>query len=489
MLACLAYADDNIGRVIQAVEETGELDNTLIIYIDGRQRRERRGHFAGPVERSRRRCQRCCGNPRVSACPSWTTSAARLPTTTTRSAGHTPWIRRSSGPSRSPRTSAARATTWSSPGQRHRDQGNKGEVRSQFCHVIDIVPTILEAAGVTAPTMINGVTQKPIEGTSLVYTFDDAKAPTQHTTQYFEMLGNRAIYHDGWMASTTPLRLPWAPAWCSQRRSGRLSVGALPRRRGFLAGEQPRRRRTPTKLKELQAIFDQEAKKYNVYPLDASFAERADVSLRPSLTARTHHIHLLSGRSGTGPHSRRCSPGREEQGLHHYCGHVEIPEAAAPNGVLATQGGRFGGWGLLLMDGQPEFDYAFSNQPQHKYRVRPANSTEKLAPGNAHHQVRLQIPSAPATGKSGTGTLSVDGEQVAQGEIEHTIPIRFSLDETFDIGMDTGTPVVEDYVDKMPFKFTGTLKKVVIELGKSGLTANDEKKLKEQAEKASRAVE
>ena len=132
--------------------------------------------------------------------------------------------------------------------------------------------------------MINGVPQKPIEGTSLVYTFNDAKAATKHTTQYFEMLGNRAIYRDGWMASTTPLRMPWAPPWCCQRRSGRLSVGALPRRRGFLAGEQPRRRELPTKLKELQAIFAQEAKKYNVYPLDTPFAERADVSIRPSLT-------------------------------------------------------------------------------------------------------------------------------------------------------------------------------------------------------------
>jgi hypothetical protein len=143
--------------------------------------------------------------------------------------------------------------------------------------------------------------------------------------------------------------------------------------------------------------------------------------------------------------------------------------------VLITQGGRFGGWGLLLLDGKPEFDYAFSNQPQHKYRVA---SNEKLSPGK--HTIKFDFKyNGPGMGKSGAGTLSVDGKQVAQGKIERTIPTRFSLDETMDIGEDTGTPVVEDYVNKMPFKFTGTLKKVVIELGKSGLTASDEKALEE----------
>lgn len=153
---------------------------------------------------------------------------------------------------------------------------------------------------------------------------------------------------------------------------------------------------------------------------------------------------------------------------------VEIPEGGA-EGVLVTQGGRFGGWGLLVMDGKPEFDYAFSNQQQHKYRVA---SGEKLAAGK--HSIKFDFKyDGPGRGKSGIGTLSVDAKQVAKGKIERTIPNRFSLDETFDVGMDTGTPVVEDYVDKMPFKFTGNLKKVVVELGKSGLTASDAKAMEE----------
>jgi arylsulfatase len=137
------------------------------------------------------------------------------------------------------------------------------------------------------------------------------------------------------------------------------------------------------------------------------------------------------------------------------------------------------------MDGKPEFDYAFSNQKQHKYRI---TGKEQLAPGK--HTIKLDFKyDGPGYGKGGTGTLSVDGKEVAQGKIEHTVPTRFSLDETFDIGQDTGTPVVEDYLKKMPFKFTGTLKKVEISLGKSGLGLNDERKLKELTDKAIRATE
>lgn len=153
---------------------------------------------------------------------------------------------------------------------------------------------------------------------------------------------------------------------------------------------------------------------------------------------------------------------------------VEMPEGAA-EGVLVTQGVRFGGWGLLIVDGNPEFDYAFSNQPQHKYRVA---SNEKLTPGK--HTIRYESRYAgPGMGKSATGTLFVDGTQVAQGRVERTVPIRSSLDETMDVGQDTGTPVVEDYLARMPFKFTGGLTKVVIELGKSGLTASDAKTVEE----------
>ncbi len=151
---------------------------------------------------------------------------------------------------------------------------------------------------------------------------------------------------------------------------------------------------------------------------------------------------------------------------------VEIPEGGA-DGVLITQGGRFGGWGLLILDGKPVFVHSFSQQKQHKYRVA---SADKLASGK--HTIKFDFKyDGPGMGKSGNGTLTVDGKPAAKGKIERTVPLRFSLDETMDVGLDTGTPVVEDYVEKMPFKFTGGLKKVVIELGKSGLAAADEQQL------------
>jgi len=357
--------------------------------------------------------------------------------------------------------------------------------------------------------MINGVPQKPIEGTSLVYTFNDAKAATKHTTQYFEMQGNRAIYDDGWMASTTPQRMPWDPP-------SKPSVDplAFPWELYHVADDFSQAnnlaadRNSLPKLKQLQDIFAEEARKYNVYPLDTRFAERSAVSNRPSLTEGRTTFTYYPGDPGPVRIPEGATPDVKNKDFT-ITAEIEIPITAvalkgadgvpatgvrATTGVLATQGGRFGGWGLLLnKDGQPEFDYAYSNQDQHKYRVFPKEklAPEKLAPGKPH-TIKFDFTyngNGKDPGLGGTGTLSVDGDEVAKGPIEHTVPIRFSLDETFDIGMDTGTPVVEDYADKMPFHFTGTLKKVVIELGKPGITANAEKKLKEQAEMASRAVE
>jgi hypothetical protein len=344
-----------------------------------------------------------------------------------------------------------------------------GQVRSQFSSVIDIAPTILEAAGIKEPTMINGVKQTPMEGFSMVYTFDDAKAATHHPVQYFELISNRGIYDHGWMANTTPLKLPWAKV-----APGTPSANPDDFKWELYNIDQDYSQSTdlaakyPDKLKELQAAFDREAKKYNVYPLDASFAERADVSIRPSLTrGRTTFTYY----PGTIRVPEGAAPDVKNRDFT-VTAEVEIPNGGA-DGILATQGGRFGGWGLFVMDGKPEFAYAFSQQEQNKYRVA---SNEKLSPGK--HTIKLDFQyDGPGYGKSGTGTLSVDGKQVAQGKIGRTILTRFSLDETFDVGEDTGTPVVEEYLDKMPFKFTGTLDKVVIELGKSGLTASDEKEL------------
>jgi arylsulfatase len=330
---------------------------------------------------------------------------------------------------------------------------DKGGVRTQFHHVIDIVPTLLETTGIEFPTVLNGVMQKPIEGVSMAYSFANANAPSTRTTQYFEMMANRGIYHNGWVAATTPLRLPW------------VTIGSEPSPDDFqwelyhvaedFSEAENLATKNPPKLQELQALFDREAKKYAVYPLDSSFASRVDPSIRPSLTRGrttfTYYPGAIRIPEGTTPDVKNRS--------YSVSAEVEIPAGGA-TGVLATQGGRFGGWGLLLMDGKPEFVHAFSNQAQHKYRVA---STEKLAPGQ--HTIRFDFQyDGGGRGKGGTGALLVDGRQVAKGRIERTVPNRFSLDETFDVGLDTGTPVVEDYTGQMPFKFSGKLVRVTIEL-------------------------
>ena len=507
---CLAYTDDNIGRVIKAVEETGELDNTLIFYLMGDNGASAEGTFKG------------LGNEVGVVANGVEETLDYLKSIQGDLGGdlyynHYPvgWAHAMDTPFQWTKQVASHfggtannlVIFW--PKGINLPKSLKGEVRSQFCHVIDIAPTILEATKLPAPTMINGVPQKPIEGTSLVYTFNDAKAATMHTTQYFEMQGNRAIYRDGWMASTTPQRMPWDPPTAAS-----VDPVAFPWELYHVAVDFSQAKNVaaenPDKLKQLQDIFAQEATKYNVYPLDTRFAERGDVALRPSLTGERKTFTYYPGDPGPVRIPEGATPDVKNRDFT-VTAEIEIPTTAVPltgaggvpatgvrvpaTGVLATQGGRFGGWGLLLYDGQPEFDYAFSNQNEHKYRVRSKLkiAPEKLAPGS--HTIKFDFKyndtgKEPGPGLGGTGTLSVDGDEVAKGTIERTVPTRFSLDETFDIGMDTGTPVVEDYADKMPFQFRGgTLKKVVIELGKPGITANAEKKLKEQAEKAARAVQ
>jgi arylsulfatase len=475
---CLAFCDSNIGRVIKAVEDTGELDNTLIIFIMGDNGASGEGTLQGLSNEVG-----VAANGAEESIPYLLSIMDDLGGPLTYNHYPVGWAHAMDTPFQWTKQIASHfggtrnglVISWP---KRIKDQGT---IRSQFCHIIDIAPTILEAAGVKEPGMLNGVKQTPIEGTSLGYTFDDAKAPTRHKTQYFEMLCNRGIYHDGWIASTHPMRLPWAKAKPGE-------AGADPDDFKWelyhvaedFSQANDLAAKNPDKLKELQEIFDQEAKKYHVYPLDATFAERADVSIRPSLTRGrstfTYYPGAVRVPEGAAPDLKNKD--------FTITAEVEVPDSGA-DGVLITQGGRFGGWGLILMDGKPEFDYAFSNQKQHKYRV---TAKDKLATGK--HTIKFDFKyDGPGYGKGGTGTLSVDGKEVAQGKIERTIPVRFSLDETLDVGMDTGTPVVEDYVNKMPFKFSGVLNKVVVELGKTGLGAADEKELTEKTDKAARAVE
>ncbi len=469
----LAHCDYQIGRVIQTIEEMGQLDNTMIIFIQGDNGASAEGTLQGLSNELG-----LIANAVPESLDYLLSIKDELGGPMTYNHYPVAWAHALDTPFQWTKQVASHfggtrnglVISWP---QRIKE---KGGIRTQFHHVIDIVPTILEATGITFPKVLNGVTQKPIEGVSMAYTFANASALSTRQTQYFEMLGNRGIYHDGWMASTTPLRLPWI--FSAEVDPDDFQWELYRVSEDFSAAENLAAR-NPAKLKEMQALFDREAKKYNVYPLDSSLAQRLDPSSRPNLTRGrtvfTYYPGMIRIPEATAPNVRNTS--------YSIIAEVDIPEGGA-NGVLATQGGRFGGWGLLLLDGKPMFVHAFSNQAQHKYRIA---SNQKLSPGK--HTVRFDFKyDGGGIGKGGTGTLLVDGQQVAQGRIERTVRIRFSLDETFDVGEDTGTPVIEDYAAQLPYKFTGTLAKLTIDLAPQTLSANDQKEMDEGA-KAMKAAE
>jgi arylsulfatase A-like enzyme len=471
----LSHADHNIGRVLDAVEQSGQLDNTLVIFMMGDNGASAEGTLQGTTNEVGSAANGVqenlefllsmideLGGPRTyNHYPVGWAHAMDAPMQWTKQiASHFGGTRN------------GMAISWPA---RIKD---KGGLRSQFCHVIDIVPTIYEAAQITPPDELYGVKQKPLDGISLVYTFDNATAPTRHGTQYFEMIGNRAIYKDGWMASTTPLRLPWVTSGFEPSPDDfkweLYNINEDFSQANNLADKYP------DKLKELQDAFDVEAKKYNVYPLDSSFASRADPAIRPSLTrGRSEFVYfpgMIRIPEGSAPDFKNKS--------WTLAAEVTIPQGGA-NGVLATVGGRYGGWALMVQDGKPLFAYAYSNQPQHKYRV---GSDQPLGPGN--HVIRVKFAyDGGGIGKGATATLLVDEKQVAGGRIEHTVPVRFSLDETFDVGQDTGTPVLEEYESKMPFPFTGTLTKFVVVLEPQKLSEDEQHRLRQDLSKAMMAVQ
>jgi arylsulfatase A-like enzyme len=326
----------------------------------------------------------------------------------------------------------------------------KGDIRSQFHHVIDVAPTILEAAGIPEPTTVDGIPQKPIEGVSMRYSFDEADAAERRETQYFEMFCNRGIYHQGWTAVTRH-SIPWQMG--SPLPPFQDDVWELYDTNTDWSQAHDLAAEMPEKLEELQQLWLEEARKYNVLPLDDRRVERlnSDLAGRPLLA--TGNSQLLF--SGMGRLSENTLLNIKNKS-HAITAEIEVPNGGA-EGVIVAQGGAFGGWSLYAKDGKPTYCYNLFGLQRFKIEGDSA-----ITPGT--HQVRAEFAyDGGGLAKGGNVTLYVDGDQVGEGRVEGTVPMLFSADETADLGSDTASAVSDDYTPESS-AFTGTVEWVQIDL-------------------------
>jgi arylsulfatase len=441
----LEQTDYNVGRVIDSIRKRGELDNTMVIFIAGDNGASAEGSRQGLLN------EMTFFNGVKENIDDVLKRADEIGTWKTYNHYPVGWAHAMCTPFQWTKQIASHfggtrngmVISWP------KGIAAKGELRTQFHHCIDVVPTILEACKVTMPSSVNGVTQKPIEGVSMSYAFAEADAKDRRTKQYFELLSNRAIYSDGWVACTTPVGAPWDSAGAKVDEITGYKWELYDTSKDFsqahdLAAEMPDR------LKDLQLLFYTEAARYNVLPIDNSKTERLDPAIRPSLTRGRKSFSYTEGMvripEGASPDIKNKSWSLKAD--------VEVKENAS--GIIVTQGGLFGGWGLYLDQGKPVFHYNFVDVARFDVAGK-----EPLAPGK--HTVEMQFAyDGGGIGRGGMATVIVDGKPAAKGRVERTIPIRITLDETLDIGEDCGTPVNLTY--DVPFRFEGEIENVTIEL-------------------------
>jgi len=450
--AYMAYTDHEIGRVIQAVEDMGKFDNTLIIYIGGDNGASPEGTTLGtPNEFASFNSVIVPLKEQMKYYDTWG-SDQTFPHYAVGWAWAfgTPFKWTKQVASHFGGTRQGMAMSWPA---RIKDAGG---IRYQFHHVIDIMPTILDAVGLQMPDTVDGIPQRPIDGVRMAYTWDqaNANAPSTRTTQYFEMLAMRGIYHDGWMASTTPPFVPWA-AFEGLPQAPKDIVNGYTWELYNLADDPTQAddiaAKNPRKLAEMQKIFMEEAAKYNVLPLDNRTLSRF-LEPKPSAsggrTVFTYAGELSNTPKGGAPSFLDRS--------YTITAEVEIPKGGA-EGMLVTDGGRFGGIGFYLLKGKPVFVYNYVNVERFRWEAKDA-----LTPG-AHTLVFDFAYDGIGFGLGGSGTLKVDGKVVDTKKIPKTMPFMFPEDETFDVGVDTRTPI-DDNDYQTPFRFTGTLAKLTVEL-------------------------
>ena len=444
------YTDHEIGRMLEAFAEVGQADNTLVIYIAGDNGTSGEGgengmfneytYFNGVQEQVGDMLKRIdqWGGPETypHMASGWAVGF------------DAPFGWMKQVPSDFGGTRNGMVISWP------KGIKSKNGIRSQFGHVIDVAPTVLEAIGLPEPKVVNGTPQIPIEGTSLVYSFEDAKAKERRTTQYFEIAGNRAIYHDGWFARTIH-RAPWEAK--PRRTLEDNSAWELYDTRSDFSLANDLAAKYPQKLAELQALYLQQAEKYHVLPMDDRVFERLDGALvgRPDLMGDRTSMTLAEGMSGMMESVFLNVKNRSKT----ITAEIEVPQGGAKGTILA-QGGRFGGWSLYVKDGVPGYAYNFLGLAQ-----TSIVADKPLAPGKATLKFDFAYDGG-GPGKGGMGTLYVNGEKVAEGRIEHTQAGIFSADETADVGIDLGTPVVEAIGAEHASKFSGHIPKVTVEVRK-----------------------
>jgi len=469
--AYVAYTDNEIGRVIQAVEDMGKLDNTLVIYIEGDNGTSSEGTLVGtpnevamfngvivPVEDQLKYFYEAWGTDKTYAhmAVPWAWAFDTPFSWTKQISSHFGGIRQ------------GMAISWP---KAIKDQGG---IRDQFHHVIDIVPTILEATGVKQPKVVDGIRQSPIEGVSMMYTFDakNAKAPSTHKTQYFEMMGDRALYHDGWMASTKVVRAPWDVTAAAH------DPMTVPWELYDLRNDWTQcddvAAKNPAKLKELQALFVEEAKKHQVFPLDTTVVTRV-ITPRPSLTAGRTVFTWTQPMTGV-PYGD--APVLLDSS-YNFKVDVDIPQGGA-EGMLITTGGRFGGYGFYVWKNKPVFLWNLVDLKRVRWEGPELTPGKHVLEFDFKYEGlgmgTLMFNNFSGVGRGGTGVLKVDGQEVARQTMERTIPFILQWDESMDIGSDTLTGVNDaDYLP--PFVFTGKLNKVTLTIDRPQLSPEDVKKL------------
>lgn len=444
------HTDVEVGRLVESLKEMGELDNTLFLYIVG----DNGASAEGGIEGSYNEMMALNGIPGKAEQMLGHYDDWGSPNTFPHFA--VGWAHACNTPFQWAKQVASHFGGTRNGMVVHWPEGikAKGEIRSQFTHVTDIAPTILEAAGLPFPTSVNGTEQTPFSGTSFMYSFDNAEAPETHTTQYFEMFGNRGIYHNGWVACTRH-SIPWVmgvplPAlkddvWELYNVSEDFSQA------NNLAASNPE------KLKELQTLFDEEAIKNHVYPIDDRRAERFNAAIagRPDLMGTRTSLSLYEGMTGIMENVFINIKNRN----YTITAEVEL-NSNSTNGVIIAQAGRFGGWSLFMKEGKVCHDYNFFGLV-HTQVVSP----KPLATGK--HEIKYEfIADEPKPATGGKCILYIDGTKVAEGQIPKTQPFVYSADEGVDIGIDNETNVSNDYKEG-DNKFTGKIKQVTVDIGQN----------------------